>query len=702
MKELRSDNLLSKVGDIEVYRGSPAYLGATLIRNGVNLAVFSKHAEHVTLVIFEPGVRKPMAEIVLSPSFNKTGDIWHIFLLGIDMAARYGYRMGRRSGNGKLHGFNDKLVLLDPYAKAVVGAAHWGKLYHRRGGEHENPNVNERRSIIIDDDFDWGYDQPLNIPLKDSIIYEMHVRGFTWHPSSGVQRRGTYAGIIEKIPYLKDLGVTAVELLPIAEFEEMDSDRLNPVNGQRLMNFWGYQPISYFAPKASYSSDIVNGGQVREFKTMVKKLHEAGIEVILDVVFNHTAEGSEKGPTFSFKGIDNSIYYIIDPVTGEYHNYSGCGNTVNCNYPVVRNMILDCLRYWVMEMHVDGFRFDLASILGRGRDGSVLSNPPLLERIALDPVLANTKLIAEAWDAAGLYQVGTFPHSGRWAEWNGKFRDDVRRFVRGEKGLVPAMQRRLTGSPDLYKHGGREPWHSINFITSHDGFTLNDLVSYNYKHNESNGEDNRDGGNDNESWNCGWEGPTDSFEINKLRMRQMKNFSAIMLISHGVPMILCGDEMGRTQQGNNNAYCHDNEISWVDWKLAETNAGLLRFFRLLIKFRKSMPLLKPDTFAEHNSSPVSWHGVKQNKPDLDYHSRTLAMLLMGGASGSDIYLVMNCYYEQLRFDLPPLSHNKKWYRVVDTNLEPPHDIEDMGHEAELNEQWFYCVAPRSVIILISK
>ncbi|KWT90159.1 glycogen debranching protein GlgX [Candidatus Magnetominusculus xianensis] len=703
MKELKHDNLLSKSGNIEIYRGTPAYLGATLMRDGVNLAVFSKHAEHVTLVIFQAGVRKPTAEIILNPSYNKTGDIWHVFLRGIDTTARYGYRMGRTSKkDANLHRFNDKKLLLDPYAKAIVGAAKWGKVYHRRGGEAENANVNERRSIIIDDDFDWGYDQPLNIPLKDSIIYEMHVRGFTQHPTSAVDKPGTYAGIVEKIPYLKELGITAVELLPIFEFEEMDSDRLNPVTGERLLNFWGYQPISFFAPKASYAHDSVNGGQVSEFKSMVKKFHEDGIEVILDVVFNHTAEGNEKGPTFSFKGIDNSIYYIIEPGTGDYHNYSGCGNTLNCNHPVVRDMIVNCLRYWVMEMHIDGFRFDLASILGRGRDGSVLKNPPLLERIAADPVLANTKLIAEAWDAAGLYQVGTFPNWGRWAEWNGKFRDDVRRFIRGEKGLVPVMMKRLTGSPDLYAQGGREPYHSINFITSHDGFTLKDLVSYDRKHNESNGEDNRDGSDDNQSWNCGWEGPTDSWDINNLRMRQMKNFTAILLISHGVPMILGGDELGRTQQGNNNAYCHDNKISWVDWKLTETNGSLVRFFRLLTKFRKRMPLLKPETFQENGTSTVSWHGVKLNKPDIDYHSRTLAMLQSSSSDGSDMYLSMNAYYEQLRFDLPPLPQSKKWYRVVDTNLEPPHDIEDTGEEVVLNEQRFYYVAPRSVLILISK
>ncbi|MBF0456296.1 MAG: glycogen debranching protein GlgX [Nitrospirae bacterium] len=703
MKDLKKDNLLSKIGNIEIYRGTPAYLGATLMRNGVNLAVFSKHAEYVTLVIFKTGVREPEAEIILNPSYNKTGDVWHVFLLGLHPTARYCYRMGRNSKEDAVrHRFNSKVPLLDPYAKATSGASQWGTIYSRRGDEKSKAIINERRSVIIDDDFDWGYDKPLNIPLKDSIIYELHVRGFTRHPSSGVENPGTYAGIIEKIPYLKELGITAVELLPITEFEEMDSDRVNPLSGQRLMNLWGYQPISFFAPKASYAANGTNGRQVMEFKSMVKKFHEAGIEVILDVVFNHTAEGNEMGPTFSFKGIDNSIYYIVDPITGDYHNYSGCGNTVNCNHPVVRNMIVDCLRYWVMEMHVDGFRFDLASILGRGRDGTVLQNPPLLERIAADPILATTKLIAEAWDAAGLYQVGTFPNWGRWAEWNGKFRDDIRRFVRGENGLVPALMKRLTGSPDLYEKGGREPYHSINFITSHDGFTLKDLVSYNRKHNEINGEDNRDGSDDNHSWNCGREGHTDSWDINNLRMRQMKNLAAILLFSHGVPMILGGDEMGRSQQGNNNAYCQDNEISWVDWKLTEKNADLVRFFRLFIRFRKKQSLLKRETFQENGMGSVTWHGVKLDEPDLDVHSRTLAMLQSGAPDDSDVYLIMNSFYEQLRFELPVLPHYKKWYRVVDTNLAPPHDIEDVGEEVVLNEQKFYDVSARSVLILISK
>ncbi|MBF0337849.1 MAG: glycogen debranching protein GlgX, partial [Nitrospirae bacterium] len=564
---------LKRIGNLEIFRGSPLPMGATVKGDGVNFAIFSKHATSVTLVIFASGVREPVAEIPLHQCFNKTGDVWHVFVRGVGVQTRYGYRMARDVDDMyPIHRCNPDNVLLDPYATALTGASTWGKIYKRRGDDPGEVFANTRRCLVIEDDYDWEYDKPLEIPLRDSIIYEMHVRGFTAHQSSAVSAPGTYAGIVEKIPYLKELGVTAIELLPIAEFEEMDSDRIDPSTGQRLKNFWGYQPISFFAPKASYAADSKNGGQLREFKNMVRKLHEANIEVILDVVFNHTAEGNEKGPSFSFKGIDNSTYYIIDPIDGHYHNYSGCGNTLNCNHPVVRNVILDCLRFWVMEMHVDGFRFDLASILGRGRKGEVLRDPPLLERIAADPILANTKLIAEAWDAAGLYQVGTFPNWGRWAEWNGKFRDDIRRFVRGESGMVNHLISRLMGSPEMYKESNREPWHSINFVTSHDGFTLNDLVSYNGKRNDNNGEQNRDGADDNFSWDCGWEGSTKNADVNQLRRQQIKNFATLMFISHGVPMILAGDEIARTQNGNNNAYCQDNELGWFNWDLTKTNS----------------------------------------------------------------------------------------------------------------------------------
>ncbi|RMD52954.1 MAG: glycogen debranching enzyme GlgX, partial [Nitrospirae bacterium] len=491
---------------------------------------------------------------------------------------------------GAGHRFNRDIVLVDPYTQALTDSHKWGdnenELIHS-----EVENYLKRASCVVVDDFDWQGDKPLNIPLQNSIIYELHVRGYTVHTSSGVKHPGTFKGLIEKIPYLKSLGITAVELMPIAEFNENDNYFRNPFTGEKLKNFWGYSTIAFFAPKASYASAKKDGAQIREFKELVREFHKAGIEVILDVVFNHTAEGGEKGPVFSFKGLDNSIYYILSPEDKEYMNFSGCGNTINCNHPIVRNFIIDCLRYWVIEMHVDGFRFDLASILGRDRNGNILSNPPIIERIAEDPILSKTKLIAEAWDAAGLYQVGSF-YGSRWAEWNGKFRDDVRKFISGYPGTLSALATRFAGSADLYRDSGRRPYHSINFVTSHDGFTLYDLVSYNKKHNYANGEDNRDGMDENFSWNCGVEGETEDLNIMNLRWRQIKNYATILLLSQGVPMILAGDEFGRTQKGNNNAYCQDNEISWVNWELAEKNNHLLRFFKYLIILRRLHPVFR--------------------------------------------------------------------------------------------------------------
>ena len=667
------------------------------MREGINFAIFSKNASAVSLVLFAPGAKEPMLEHPLDPRYNKTGEIWHAFVRGLEPSTEYCYRMDLSPNpNPKLHRFDPTNMVLDPYAKAISGGSQWG--VQRGTGRRQ------RRSMIIENGFDWGMDQPLNIPLADSVIYEMHVRGFTKHPSSGVSAPGTFSGIIEKIPYLQKLGVTAVELLPVNEFEEADSDRFNPLTGERLLNYWGYQPIGFFAPNAAYAATDKN--QVMEFQRLVKKLHEAGIEVILDVVFNHTAEGDERGPMWSFRGIDNAVYYIVDPETGRYHNYSGCGNTFNCNHPVVRGFIQDALRYWVMEMHVDGFRFDLAAILGRGQDGSVLADPPLLERLANDPVLANTKLIAEAWDAAGLYQVGTFPAWGRWAEWNGKFRDDVRRFVKGDAGMVSALATRLIGSPDLYQTSDRQPYHSINFVTCHDGFTLADQVAFNEKHNLRNGEDNRDGNDHNLSWNCGVEGYPGTPEIARLRLRQQKNFATILLISDGVPMILAGDEIGRTQQGNNNAYCQDNEISWIDWSLTERNAELLRFFRLMIAFRTRHPLLRRPSFTDEagGSKPrIAWHGQKLNEPDWSYESRSLAMHISGevdGRGSEHIYVIVNSHWEGHRFELPDLP-GWVWLRLADTSFESPHDIAEPGSEVRLGEQSSYQVGPRSCVILIA-
>ncbi len=496
--------------DRAILRGHPLPLGATVQPDGINFAIASRYATAVTLLIFLPGTLEPLLEVPLDARFHRTGEVWHAFLKGLEPGIQYAYRMERLPNpQPQVHRFDPHQELLDPYARALTGGEAWGVPSHSR----RSP----RRGLVVHDAFDWGDEQPHRFRPSEAIIYELHVRGFTQHASSGVSRPGTFAGLVEKIPYLQALGVNVVEIMPVWAFEEADSDRLNPCTGEPLLNYWGYHPITFFVPHAPYASRTGDGQQVREFKEMVKSLHAAGIAVVLDIVVNHTAEGNERGPTYAFRGIDNAMYYLIDPATGAYRDYTGCGNTLNCNHPRVRELIIDVLRYWVAEMHVDGFRFDLASILGRGEDGSVLANPPIIEQIAEDPVLRHTGLIAEAWDAAGLYQVGHFTAAGRWAEWNGKFRDDVRRFVKSDPGMVSALATRLIGSPDLYQTSGRRPYHSLNFITCHDGFTLADLVAYNDKHNEANGEGNADGSHDNLSWNCGAEGPTDAEEINLLR-----------------------------------------------------------------------------------------------------------------------------------------------------------------------------------------
>jgi isoamylase len=684
----------------EITRGHPLPFGSSLKRDGVNFSVFSRHATGVTLVIFPSSESEQTVEFQLDPRFNRTGDIWHAFVRGLDAGVRYGFRAERLPNTASpFHRYDPTHLLIDPYSTALSGGKTWGESLHLES--YSVPGqVKHRRSLVVEDTFDWEDEQPLNTHLADSIIYEMHVRGFTQDRSSGVKTPGTFSAVVEKIPYLKELGITAVELMPITEFEENDNPRRNSLTGTVLKNFWGYHPISFFAPKAAYAADGKN--PMVEFKRMVKALHEAGIEVILDMVFNHTAEGDERGPTLCFRGLDNKIYYLLDPETGKYRNYSGCGNTLNCNHPVIRWLILHSLRYWVTEMHVDGFRFDLASILGRGTDGSVLANPPLLEAIAGDPVLANTKLIAEAWDAAGLYQVGTFPNWGRWAEWNGKFRDDVRRFVKSDANMVPMLATRMAGSADLYQVDGRAPFHSINFVTSHDGFTLMDLVSYNEKHNEANGENGADGSNENHSWNCGEEGPSSNPAINRFRKQQIKNFVTILLLSQGVPMILAGDEFGRTQQGNNNPYCQDNEISWLNWRLLRQNHDLFRFFKELIAFRKAHAILRRRTFQNLDKTPdFLWHGVKPLQPDWGWHSRFLGMQVVADKTGSDLLIYANAYEGRLTTLLPVPSRHKKWLRFVDTALTTPHDIRANGKFARLAKSSSYDVAPHSVVVLIS-
>ncbi|MFN4260182.1 MAG: glycogen debranching protein GlgX [Gemmataceae bacterium] len=669
-------------------RGYCLPFGATPRNGGINFAVFSRHAEKVHLVLFLEGQAEPIAEIELDPSLHKTGDVWHIFVRGLTSEMVYGYRVfGPNDQKG--HRYNPHLIVLDPYAVSVSGGTQWGVPDLLPGTRQRLPRLGR----LVFDDFDWEGDLPLCTPMSQTVIYELHVRGYTQHPSSGVQQRGTFLGLCEKIPHLQELGVTAVQLMPILEFDELDMPLKNP-SGQPLKNYWGYAPLSFFAPKAAYAAHP--GEQVREFKQMVKTFHQAGIEVILDVVYNHTCEGNENGPTLSFRGLDNMIYYMLNK-EGKYYNFSGCGNTLNCNHPLVRDLIIDSLTYLVAELHVDGFRFDLASILGRGPSGEVLQDPPLIRHIAEHPRLAGVKLLAEAWDAAGLSQLGKFPVWGRWAEFNGLFRDDVRRFVRSETN-VAAVAKRICGSLDLYGDSSRHPYHSINFITCHDGFTLNDLVSYNHKHNWANGENNRDGWNDNLSWNCGYEGPTNDGAIQALRQKQMKNFLTLLFIAQGVPFLTQGDEFGRTQQGNNNAYCQDNDISWVDWSLAEKNAGLLRFTQMMIALRKGHFALSREQFVNR----VTWHGIKVGDPDWSGQSRTLAFQMHGWHNQPDIYVAFNMHWDAQRFQLPPHNGQWRWRRLVDTNLPSPDDITDESHAVWLNPADHYTMAPRSAIILISQ
>ncbi len=660
--------------------GSPLPMGVTRRADGYNFAIFARHAERVWLVFFRSGVEAPVAELEFDPTVNKTGDVWHILLHDFDPHLRYGYRMaGPYEPHGSGHWYQPDKILLDPYAKALTGGSEWGMAYCRTGLCGPLSTF-QRRCLHVENDFDWEGDRPLNRPLRDTVIYELHVRGFTRHRSANVDHPGTYQGIVEKIPYLKKLGITAVELLPVAEFNEHESTFRNPQTNERLLNFWGYSPLAFFAPKAGYAVNGRNGDQVREFKEMVKALHKAGIEVILDVVFNHTAEGGANGPVISFRGIDNTIYYLLDEKSHDYLNFSGCGNTVNCNHPWVRHLIMDCLRYWVVEMHVDGFRFDLASILGRGPKGEVLSNPPMVEKIAEDPILAHTKIIAEAWDAAGLYQVGSFSSHFRWAEWNGRFRDDVRAFLCGHEGTVPQLATRIAGSADLYQQS-RHPYSSINFLTSHDGFTLYDLMSYDQKHNEANGEGNRDGLDYNLSWNSGAEGETNDPAINTLRFRRIRTGAVLLLLSQGVPMFVAGDEFGRTQHGNNNAWCQDNETGWVDWRLATKNRDLLRFFRLLIALRKRHAVFRRDRFfpaaTPAHDGGIFWQSLRPGSPDwADAAAKTLGFHLTSGSDRAepDFFVMCNAHRTTRIFETPTPPKGTRWHRLIDTAATAPNDI----------------------------
>jgi isoamylase len=685
-----------------IEKGSSHPLGATPDKDGVNFSLFSGNATAVELLLFrEHDDLNPFQVIQLEPHVNKTFHFWHCYVRGLGPGTHYAYRVDGPSDMNAGHRFNSRKVLIDPYAKGNTNS-----LWKRVDACGPEDNVaSSMRSVVIDSSvYDWEGDQPLNRPMEDTIIYELHASGFTKSPSSGVTRPGTFSGIIEKIPYLKELGVTAVELLPVFDFDE--TDVLRVVDGKPLGNFWGYSTMGFFAPQSAYCTTPETGSHLQDFRDLVKALHRAGLEVILDVVFNHTDEGNDQGPVFSFKGIDNSAYYFLSPSDRRfYFDYSGCGNTFNCNQPISQKLIIECLRYWVREAHVDGFRFDEGSILSRGEDGGPLPHPPVVWQIELDETLADSKVIAEAWDAAGLYQIGHFP-GDRWAEWNGRYRDDIRRFVKGDPGLVGAVASRLAGSSDLYEQRGQLPVNSINFITCHDGFTMNDLVSYNTKQNEENGEDNRDGINDNLSWNCGIDGDTADPAVEALRNRQIRNFAVILLLSRGVPMILAGDEVRRSQKGNNNAYCQDNEISWFDWNLAARNQDMFRFWRRMIGFRKSHAPVRGRYFFngsanERGLADLSWHGCRLNQPGWsDPEARALGMTLAGFNGEADIHVMLNMCSDTLDFEVAPLS-GRQWFKAIDTAQPSPRDIAEPGSEPAFSGN-FCPVRERSIVVLISK
>ncbi len=677
--------------------GSPSPIGATLTDHGANFCLFSRTASGVELLLFdEVDDTKPARVVLLDPVANRTYHYWHVFVPGVRPGQIYGYRVQGADEPANGLRFDSEKVLLDPYGRGVVVPEGYSRDAAHRPGDNA---ASAMKSVVVDSEaYDWEGDALLRRPSARTVIYEMHVRGFTRNPNSGVAEdvRGTYAGLIEKIPYLQDLGINAVELLPVFAFDPQDCP-------PGVINYWGYAPVSFFAPHPAYSSRRDPLGPIDEFRDMVKALHRAGIEVILDVVFNHTAEGNHHGPTLSFRGIDNPSYYILEPDLQYYSNYSGCGNTLNANHPVVRRMIVDSLRYWVREMHVDGFRFDLASILARDSKGHVLPNPPVLWDIESDPDLAGIKLIAEAWDAAGLYQVGSFVGDS-WKEWNGRFRDDVRDFFRGEPGSVGRMADSMLGSHNVYGHKQREAEQSVNFVTCHDGFTLNDLVSYNHKHNEANGEGNRDGSNDDRSWNCGAEGPTEDPAIEQLRNQQVKNFLTATMLSLGVPMFVMGDEIRRTQQGNNNAYCHDDPSVWFDWSLVEQHADLHRFVRLLLARRVLRDVEDEQQRISLSEmirrAKASWHGVKLNQPDWSEDSRSFAFCAELPKQNLMMHLIVSAHWESLEFELPLLVNGHRWRRWIDTNLPFPEDICDWDAAKPIPGST-YLAGPRSVVVLLA-
>ena len=674
--------------------GRPYPLGATPAQDGTNFSIFSAHAKAIHLLLFDDeDAAKASRVISLDSARNRTGHYWHINVPGILPGQLYAYRADGPYVPDYGYRFDPNKVLLDPYGKAVCTSR-----YSRAAASHRDDNeACSLRSVVVDlKNYHWEGDQPLSLPFRETVIYELHVAGFTRNPNSGVPKetRGTYKGLVEKIPYLRELGVTAIELMPVCQFDWQDA----PAG---LENYWGYSPVSFFAPHIGYSSSRSPLGCLDEFRDMVKAFHHANIEIILDVVYNHTAEGGAGGPTISLKGLDNSLYYTLSSDRSRYADFTGTGNTLNANQSVVRRLIIDSLRYWVSEMHVDGFRFDLASVLSRDESGKPITNAPVFWDIDSDPVLAGTKLMAEAWDAGGLYQVGSFSKD-RWREWNGRFRDDVRSFVKSDRGKVLSLRQRFLGSPDLYTGRSHPPEQSINFVTSHDGFTLNDLVSYNEKHNEANEEQNHDGVTENLSWNCGCEGPTKDAGVEALRERQIRNAYTLALLSLGVPLLLMGDEVRRTQRGNNNAYCQNNSNSWFDWELQHKNIGLHRFVSLLIRLRKHFTLNFHGKFMSlrefMSQAHIDWHGLQLFSPDLSEDSRTIAATGYMD-NGSAFHLMLNAYWEPLQFAVPPVSgRDTSWVRIIDTFLSAPQDILDAPG---VSVQGSYLVQPRSTVLLIS-
>ena len=690
---IHSDHMVP-LDTLEGFRIRPGFFdinGATALSDGVCFTIHSQGATSCELLLYEPYAKEPFA-ILKYPDNYRIGNVFSMIVFDLDVEDfQYAFRLDGPYDKKKGLLFDKHKPLLDPYAKAVVGQSEWGQKPDAFLGY---------RGRVVKNNFDWGITKPSIIPMEDLIIYEMHVRGFTKDASSGVAHPGTFHGIMEKIPYLKELGINAVELMPIFEFDEMRDHRV--IDGRELLDYWGYNTVSFFAPNTSYASDREYNHVGTELKQLIKTLKENGIEVILDVVFNHTAEGNEDGPFFSFKGIDNNVYYMLTP-DGNYYNFSGCGNTVNCNHPVVQQMIVECLRYWVTTYRVDGFRFDLASILGRNEDGTPMDKPPLLQTLAFDPILGDVKLIAEAWDAGGLYQVGNFPSWKRWSEWNGKYRDDLRDFLKGGYWKAPEAALRISGSSDLYNPFERGTNASINFITCHDGFSLYDLYSYNHKHNEANGWNNTDGSDDNRSWNCGTEGDTKDPLILKLRYRMIKNAFAVLICSRGTPMFLSGDEFCDTRFGNNNPYCQDNLTSWLDWKLLDTHRDIFEFCKYMIHFRRNHPAIRKSIAQSHcGFPPISQHGATPWDDNFTQDSKIVCTMFAGHDEKQDlediVYLAVNPYWESILIHLPKLPEPLQWHLAVDTSLSDTggctFEKEQMSHVG--ND---YLIGARTVVVL---